>query len=88
MPIMEHPLSETVESGVRYGALLEGLVPEMEEREAAVFSRLSWPSYRALSWLERAQTIAHYRLHHVVDLHRNDAASREMSRRTARARSR
>lgn len=70
---------------MRYSALLEGLVPEMEEREASVFAQYSWGDWRVLTWQERARSIAHFRLHHVIDLHRNDAVSSELRRRTAKA---
>ena len=82
---MEHPLSETVETGVRYNVILQGLVPEMEEREASVFSQYTWDRWRDLPWQERANSIAHFRLHHLIDLHSNDAVSSEMRRRTAKA---
>ncbi len=80
-PIMEHPLAETVRTGVAYNASLPGLVPLMEERDAAVFSQHNWADWEGLSWQERANAIAHFRLHHVVELHRNDALATEMKRR-------
>ena len=85
---MEHPLGQAVESGVRYSALLEGLVPEMEEREASVFAQYSWDDWKALTWQDRAMSIAHFRLHHLIDLHRNDAVSSELTLRAAKARAR
>ncbi len=71
-----------------YRALVPGLVPTLEERDAAVFSQYNWPSWQALTWQERAEAIAHFRLHHIVDLHRNDAVAREMKNRADRAKSR
>ncbi len=65
--------------------MLEGLVPEMEEREDSVFAHYTWDRWLGLAWQERAQVIAHFRLHHLIDLHRNDAVSRELRRRTAKA---
>lgn len=53
----------------------------MEERDAAVFSQYNWGGWLALNWQERANAIAHFRLHHVVNLHRNDALAAEMKRR-------
>lgn len=70
---------------MRYNVALEGLVPEMEEREASVFAQYTWQDWLALTWQERANAIAHYRLHHLIDLHRNDAVSSELRRRTAKA---
>lgn len=87
MPIMEHPLSEAVETGVRYAPLVVGLVAEMEERDAAVFAQYDWDRWIGLSWEARAKAIAHFRLHHLIDLHRNDAAAREMKNRADRERS-
>ncbi len=82
---MEHPLSETVETGVRYNVLLDGLVPEMEEREASVFAQYTWEGWLGLPWQERARSIAHFRLHALIELHRNDAVSKELRRRTAKS---
>ncbi len=70
---------------MRYNVVLEGLVPEMEEREASVFAQYTWQDWLTLTWRERADAIAHYRLHHLIDLHRNDAVSSELRRRTAKA---
>lgn len=69
---------------MRYNVVLEGLVPEMEEREASVFAQYTWDRWLALSWQERARSIAHHRLHYLIDLHRNDAVSSELKRRTTK----
>ncbi len=72
---------------MRYAPVVDGLVAEMEERDAAVFSHYDWDRWTHLSWEARAKTIAHFRLHHLIDLHRNDAAAREMKNRVDRAQS-
>lgn len=56
----------------------------MEEREASVFAQYTWDRWLALSWQERAKSIAHSRLHQLIDLHRNDAVSSELKRRTTK----
>ncbi len=69
---------------IRYHAVLEGLVPEIEEREASVFAGYRWNLWRLLSWRDKAASVAHYRLHNLIALHRNDAAAGEMARRSRR----
>lgn len=72
---------------MRYAPLVVGLVAEMEERDAAVFAQYDWDRWTQLTWYARAKAIAHFRLHHLIDLHRNDAAAREMKNRADRERS-
>lgn len=72
---------------MRYAPLVAELVAEMEERDAAVFAQYDWERWTSLTWHARAKAIAHFRLHHLIDLHRNDAAAREMKNRADRERS-
>lgn len=53
-----------------------GVVPEIEAREAAVFSGYTWPSWNDLEPDQRASSVAHYRLHLLIDSHINDAVER------------
>ncbi len=76
---------DPVSTGIVYGGNLPGLVPEFEEREAAVFCHLNWTEWRLLDWLERAKNVAHFRLHHLVNLHKNDAVARKMKEKTMTA---
>ena len=84
MPIIEHPLSETVTTGIEFDALAPGLVPAFEEREAAVFGYYTWSAWQRLTPQERAECVAHYRLHRLVEAHRQDAVNAAMKRKTAR----
>lgn len=54
----------------------EGIIAEFECREAAVFAHLSYPAFEALSWREKANTIAFFRLHRLIEGHLNAAAAR------------
>ena len=65
-----------------YGGSLPGLVPEFEEREAAVFCHFNWSEWRLLHWWERARNVAHFRLHNLVNLHKNDAVARKIKQMT------
>lgn len=58
-----------------------GMVSQYEEREAAIFQGCPWHVWTTLPTFERAGGVAHFRLHHLINLHQNDAAER--SRRKA-----
>jgi len=66
--------------------LLEGVVPELEEREAAVFCGYTWKEWLGFDLLDlegryqRSAGIAHYRLHHIIQQHTDDAINDEISR--------
>lgn len=45
------------------------MVPEYEEREAALFGLFNWTQWSALLHEERVQGVAHYRLHNLIDGH-------------------
>jgi len=51
-----------------------GLVPEIEEREAALFNGYSWRSWAELSYGEKRDGVAHFRLHRLIEMHKQDAA--------------
>lgn len=53
----------------------EGVVAEFECREAALFANYNWTEFLALSWREKAATVAHYRLHNLIEAHRIAAAA-------------
>lgn len=61
--------------------ILPGLVPELEERESALFCGYKWKEWLALERIERAANIAHYRMHRLIEMHGEDAVSRESERR-------
>lgn len=59
-------------------AEVQGLVPEFEEREAAVFVHIAWEEWQVISGLERAKAVAHYRMHSMIEAHVNDAVSKKV----------
>lgn len=59
----------TVNTGIGVEPLLPGFVPEYECREAAAFAHYNWVSWLELTNVERVRTIAHYRVHRMVDQH-------------------
>ena len=71
--ILNHPLGGTVRTGIEYEALVPGLVPEIEEREAARFNGYTWRDWLELERHERAAGIGHSRLTHLIALHQHDA---------------
>lgn len=58
----------------------DGLVPDYECREAAIFAGYTQPQWVNLEWYERAAVIAHYRVHNLVEAHVHDAADQERKR--------
>lgn len=57
------------------------IVPEYEEREAAVFTHTNWSQWLKLSWYDRAASIAQYRTHHLIEAVVNDEASYQANKR-------
>lgn len=78
-------LQETVQTGLTYRPPIPGIVPEMEEREAARFVLTTWTEWRALPRTERVAAVAHFRLSRLIDLHGHDAVQRELRTRARRA---
>lgn len=80
-PLEALALRDAIVTGIEYDAVLPGLVPLYEEREAAVFGHYRWTDWQALAPEERAAAVAHFRLHRLVEMHSSDAVSRAMERR-------
>lgn len=78
-PILEYPLARRVNTGISIQAM-PGVVPEYEEREAAVFAHYNWSDWCSLDWTERANAVAHYRLHSLIESHVNEAVERAQKR--------
>lgn len=57
-----------------------GLLPEIDEREAAQFAHYTWMEWGELDYDERVRTVAHHRLHHLISLHQQDAINQEQKR--------
>ena len=68
-PIQEVPLSRALNTGISYQATLPGLVSEVEEREAAIFNGYTWREWRDLDYFDRVRGAAHFRVHHLIQLH-------------------
>lgn len=77
-PLVAIPLRNSVRTGIAYeDARVDlGLISEFEEREAATFVAIPWPSWTKIDTRERAAMVAHYRMHHQVGLHSGDAVDR------------
>lgn len=71
-------------TGILYGSTVRGLVPELEEREAAIFAGYRWREWLDLPRYERVDGVAHFRLHHLIELHGQDAVAEESRRAIAR----
>ena len=76
IPIEEAPLHKTSNVGIlipRTG----NIIPEYEEREAAVYVQSNWASWLKLNWYDRAASVAQYRVHHMIETHANDEMSHQ-----------
>jgi hypothetical protein len=62
-----------------------GLVPEYEEREAAVFLKISWLDWNNQDYDEKAAALAHYRLHHHIEAHVHAEEAKESEKASKRA---
>jgi hypothetical protein len=86
-PIQSYPLNNQVSTGITWQTLVPGLVAELEEREAAISCGYTWKEWLSFDLrtfegrIERASGIAHYRMHKLMEMHGEDAVSRETDRR-------
>lgn len=83
-PITEYPL-KLLDTGITYRRLLPGLVPEIEEREAARFSGYTWAQWELLDHHERVSGVAYFRARRTIEMHQSDAQEIEAKRQTAKA---
>lgn len=65
-PIMEMQLPQTIDAGITIESA-DGFVPEYEAREAAKYSGYTYKEWKEIHYMERAQAVAHYRLHYRVE---------------------
>jgi hypothetical protein len=72
IPIREVPINIKVDPDIDIDSP-SGEVPLFEQREAAVFSHYNWTEWQQLTATEKAECIAHYKLHSLVEAHTNDA---------------
>jgi hypothetical protein len=79
-PIAEARARHSIRTGITYGTLLTGAVPEYEEREAARFGLYRWRQWCRLGYWERVNGLVHYRLHRLIELHENDVLAEHADR--------
>lgn len=82
-PIAAVPLRNTVTTGIEYAdpRIDLGLIPEVEERSAAVFAAVPWTVWVDMPTDERAAIVAHRRIHLLTQLHSEDAVQQAVERR-------
>lgn len=64
------------------------MVSEYEEREAARFGLYTWAQWQVLPRHERVMSMAHYRLHHIVELVGQDTVQEHTERQIESAKKR
>ena len=80
--IMETRIRHGVRTGLSFGRLLPGMVPLYEELEAMRFAGYNQLAWQELGPDERAESVAHYRMHQLVEMHKEDAVAERMKRET------
>lgn len=74
-----------METGIDIEPLAEGMAPEFECREAAVYCRYTPREFWSdLDRRERAMCVAQYRLHRLIEAHGEDAVSAAVDRQSRR----
>ena len=76
-----------VQTGIRHRMTIPGIVPEIDERDAARFSGYTWSEWDALPYDERAGAVAYHRVSRLIEMHVNEAVI-ESSRPRAGAKAR
>jgi hypothetical protein len=62
-----------------------GLVPEIEERDGAIFNGYTWREWTDLPYADRVYGLAHFRVHRLIQLHNNEAEIKHAERTRAQA---
>lgn len=79
-------MSSGLKTGIAFRSIAPGLlVPEIEEREAAVFAGYAWREWVEIDRKDRVDAVAHYRLHHLIERHSSDASYLDSKRRMERS---
>lgn len=63
---------------------MPGVVPEVEEREAARFNGYNWKDWQQLPQDERVDGVAYFRIRRQIGMHEQDAQEKEISRKRRR----
>lgn len=83
--IMETRIRHGVSTGLSFGRVLPGMVPLYEEMESMRFAGYTPRAWQDLDSDERAAGVAHYRMHQLVEMHKEDAVADKMKRKTERS---
>lgn len=76
-------MRNSIKTGISYSEdprVQIGLVPEFEEREAAIMSGYTWQEWQQLPSREKASGVAFLRMRNMISLHSNDASQRAAER--------
>lgn len=79
IPLREYLLPKQINIDISTPSLF-GLIGELEEREAAIYSLYNWTKWQQLSYDERVAAISHYRLHLLIDSHIQDAIDKHAAK--------
>ena len=64
---------------------MAGIISEVEDRDSSRFNGYSWREWQTLSYQDRVDGVAYYRLRRLIDMHEEDAVSSEVERRSRRS---
>lgn len=77
MPLSKYILPKRLDVGLQIERSVQGMVPEIECREAAVYVGVTWHSWeKELTGRERAAAVAHYRIQLAIKAHTEDAVQK------------
>lgn len=79
---MEVLPTRTVQTGITYRMLIPGLVPNVEERDSAKHNGYTWKEWQELHYRERIDGVAYYRLTRQMEMHKEEAVSKAIERKT------
>lgn len=71
-------VKNAVKTNIEIVPEVDGWISELELREASVFCHYTPEQFFELEWRERAASVAHYRLHRLIELHSEDAVNRKV----------
>ncbi len=71
---------KTLETGITLERGFGGLVPEVEERQAARFSGFNWKEWGKLPVADRVDCVAYNRIRRAIEANEEDAREKEVAR--------
>lgn len=75
-------MKHAVGTGLSFGRLSPALVPLFEEMEAMRFAGYTERQWRDMDSEEKAFSVAHYRMHGMVEMHKEDAVAEKVKEKT------